>query len=131
MNISAPRNLTSIGLSKPSGSKTVDGSSEERVIKSVTAPVARLIRATLNPTNEDAPVPGGIEPVSAMKMSPIKPKSELREKSKRFAEEWFSSSANAGWTFRVARKLSENANCGHIPYGGFGGQKKRLFTGSG
>jgi hypothetical protein len=43
--------------------------------------------ATLNPINEAAPVPGGIDPVSAMKISPIEPKSELGEKSNRFAEE--------------------------------------------
>ena len=84
------------------------------VMKSLTLPLPRSMRATLKPVKVSAPVPVGMEPVSAMKMSPLKPKSSVREKSNILAEPWLSGiSAKAGWTFSVARNSSEKANCGH------------------
>src|SRR5258708_31397376 len=50
-------------------------------MKSLTTPVRRSMRATLKPVRLVAPVPGGMEPVSAMKISPLKPKASVREKS--------------------------------------------------
>src|SRR3974390_2735070 len=41
------------------------------VMKSLTTPVLRSMRATLKPSKLVAPVPVGIEPVSAMKISPL------------------------------------------------------------
>src|SRR5262249_29041193 len=102
----------------------------------------RSMRATLKPVRLVAPVPGGMEPVSAMKISPLKPKASVREKSNILAEECSSISAKAGWTFSFARKLSEKANCeqGELSTGGGGvgggsgrgaGQKSGFVTGRG
>jgi len=114
MNISEPRKRTSMGLLKPATAKMTDCVFEVWVTKSLTLPLPRSTRATLNPVNVSAPVPVGMEPVSAMKMSPLKPKSWVREKSNILAEPWLSGiSAKAGWTFSVARNSSEKANCGH------------------
>src|SRR5215471_19837359 len=82
-------------------------------MKSLTSPLCRSMRATLNPVRLVAPVPVGMEPVSAMKISPLKPKAPVREKSNILAEECSSSSAKAGWTVSVARNWSEKANSEH------------------